>query len=69
MAKEGLKKYLLLSFLVDVGKISPFSCLTLLLHLGQGKLGFFIDILSSLFEEIFLLKELSVVGLGIHYLP
>ena len=69
MAKEGPKEYLLLPFLVDVGEISPFSCLMLLLHLGQGKLGFFIDILSTLFEETFLLKELSIVGLGVHSFP
>ena len=69
MAKEHPKKYLLTSFLVDVGKISPFSCLTLLLHLGQGKLDFFISILSTSFEETFLLKELSIVGLGVHLLP
>ena len=69
MAKEGHKKYLLLSLLVEVGKISPISCLIFILHLGQGKLGFFIDILSNLFEETFLLKELSIVDLGVHPFP
>ena len=63
MAKEGPKKYVLLSFLVEIGKISLFSCLTLILHLRQGKLGFFISILSTLFKETFCLKELSTMGL------
>ena len=53
----------------DLRIISPFSCFALLLQLGQGKLGFFIDILSILFDETFLLKELSIVGLGVHLLP
>ena len=69
MTKEGHNKDLLLSLLVYVGKISPISCLIFILLLGQGKLGFFIDILSNLFEETFLVKELSIVGLGVHPFP
>ena len=68
MAKEGLKKYLLLFFFVDAGKISPFSCLALLLHVRRGKLCFFIDILSTLFKETLLLKKISIVCLG-HLFP
>ena len=40
MGKEGHNKYILISFLIDVGNISPFSYLTFHVHLKQGNLGF-----------------------------
>ena len=61
MTKEDLRTLSLALSLVDVGKIFPFSCLTLLLHLKQGNVGFYWH-LSILFEETFLLKELSTAG-------
>ena len=46
MANEDQKTLSISLSLVDVGKISPFSCLTLLLHLKQGKLGLYWHLVS-----------------------
>ena len=68
MAKEDLRTLSLAFSLVDVGKISLFSFLMLLLHLKQGKFGFYWHI-GSLVRGDLPLEELANVGFGIHCFP